>query len=263
MSEYKDMVKILNEYRPGEPEHKPGDVWQTAHGWAAWKKGEDTAEYGIQSKDAAEKYAKGDKVGYDDGDHEDDEEDSAGKLGGGDFERGSDDKGGDGKDPEPDLYLKAKAQGMTPGEYQAVYGPGGENDFTDYDGDGDADSADKGGEQYSNNINVQKSSIEGDDDAQKDAQMALQGQKMNRSLSNLKDAGHEDLAGALGSDLPEDEKMKILKHAMGDDWMGRTGKELGKNETLKINGKMYRKVQEETTTDKHPLRESYERIGGK
>ena len=50
---------------------------------------------------------------------------------------------------------------------------------------------------------------------------------------------------------------------MGDDWMGRTGKELCKNETLKINGKVYRKVQEETTTDKHPLRESYERIGGK
>ena len=225
MSEYKDMVKILNEYRPGEPEHEEGDVWQTSSGWAAWKPGEETPEYGIQSKGAAEKYAKGDKVGFDDGDHEDDEEDSAGKLSGGDFDR--------------------------------------DGDSTDYDGDGDADSADKGGEQYSTNIKVQQSSIEGDDDAQQNAQMALQGQEMNMALSNLKDAGHEELAGALGSDLPEDEKMKILKHAMGDDWMGRTGKELGKNETLKINGKVYRKVQEETTTDKHPLRESYERIGGK
>ena len=178
----------------------------------------------FQKKYDAEEYAKK-QVGGGDTDKGDDEEDSAGKLSGGDFDR--------------------------------------DGDSTDYDGDGDADSADKGGEQNSNNINVQKSSIEGDDDAQRDAQMALQGQEMNRSLSNLKDAGHEDLAGALGSDLPEDEKMKILKHAMGDDWMGRTGKELGKNETLKINGKVYRKVQEETTTDKHPLRESYERIGGK
>jgi len=46
--------------------------------------------------------------------------------------------------------------------------------------------------------------------------------------------------------------------------MSRTGKELGKNETLKINGKMYRKVQEQKeTSKKHPLREMYERIGGK
>jgi hypothetical protein len=44
----------------------------------------------------------------------------------------------------------------------------------------------------------------------------------------------------------------------------RTGKELDKNETLKIDGKMYKKVQEqkETTTGKHPLRETYEKIGG-
>jgi hypothetical protein len=53
------------------------------------------------------------------------------------------------------------------------------------------------------------------------------------------------------------------------DSSARTGKELGKNETLKINGKMYKRVQESTEDlqkehpKKHPLRESYERIGGK
>ena len=49
----------------------------------------------------------------------------------------------------------------------------------------------------------------------------------------------------------------------------RTGKELGKNETLKINGKTYKRVQESTEDlqkehpKKHHLREAYERIGGK
>ena len=230
MSEYKDMVKIITEANLGSDPYGKGKE-PTKGDWFKTKEG---AWYAIDSKgerqgpfndeNDAEEYAKK-QVGGGDTDKGDDEEDSAGKLSGGDFDR--------------------------------------DGDSTDYDGDGDADSADKGGEQYSTNIKVQQSSIEGDDDAQQNAQMALQGQEMNMAHSNLKDAGHEELAGALGSDLPEDEKMKILKHAMGDDWMGRTGKELGKNETLKINGKVYRKVQEETTTDKHPLRESYERIGGK
>jgi hypothetical protein len=44
----------------------------------------------------------------------------------------------------------------------------------------------------------------------------------------------------------------------------RTGKELGKNETLMINGKKYRRVQEQKgTSKKYSLRETYERIGGK
>ena len=66
----------------------------------------------------------------------------------------------------------------------------------------------------------------------------------------------------------EDEEAAINAFKKGIETLtsksARTGKELGKNETLKINGKMYRKVQEQKeTSKKHPLREAYERIGGK
>ena len=60
------------------------------------------------------------------------------------------------------------------------------------------------------------------------------------------------------------EKLAQIKWFGEKQGWGDNG-ELGKNETLKIDGKMYRKVQEqkETTTDKHPLRKTYEKIGGK
>ena len=62
-----------------------------------------------------------------------------------------------------------------------------------------------------------------------------------------------------GDDKPEHPADAAYRKAHG-----RTGKELGKNEKLEINGKMYRRVQEQKeTSKKHFLRETYERIGGK
>jgi hypothetical protein len=87
------VMDYIKEAEPGQGGggHKEGDVWQTDSGWAAWKPGDKSAEYGIKDKGAADKWAKGEEVGYDDGDH--DEKEPAGKLGGGDFER-------DGGEPE-------------------------------------------------------------------------------------------------------------------------------------------------------------------
>jgi len=67
----------------------------------------------------------------------------------------------------------------------------------------------------------------------------------------------------------DDEKLAQVKwfgekQGWGEDGelgrSARTGREL---ETLSINGKKYKEVKEETTTDKHLLREMFERIGGK
>jgi len=112
-------------YRPGQPEHKPGDVWQTDNGWAAWRPGDKTAEYGIEDKENAVKWAKG-KIDPDSTSGSDDEKEPAGKLGGGDFDRGSDDdeyaiSGTDSDDPaggKGDAWMtghdddEAKAQAM-------------------------------------------------------------------------------------------------------------------------------------------------------
>ena len=38
---------------------KPGDVWKTKTGWAGLKSGEDKAQYGMDSKETAQKYVKG------------------------------------------------------------------------------------------------------------------------------------------------------------------------------------------------------------
>jgi hypothetical protein len=169
--------------------HKEGDVWQTDSGWAAWKPGEKSAEYGIKDKGAAEKYAKGEKVGYDDGDN--DEEEPAGKLGGGDFDR-------DGGDTEKD--------------------------------------ADSGGGEV-DDYGVEASSLENDEDAQQNVQMALQGQETNAALRNLRDAGHEKIADVLAdNDMSFDEKLKVYMRAIGES---------------------------KKTSKKHPLRETYEKIGGK
>jgi len=58
------------------------------------------------------------------------------------------------------------------------------------------------------------------------------------------------------------EKLAQIKWFGEKQGWGEDG-ELGKQESITINGKQYKEVKEETTTDKHPLRESYERIGGK
>jgi hypothetical protein len=181
--------------RPGEPEHKEGDVWQTDSGWAAWRKGDDSAEYGIQSKKAADKWAKGEEVGYDDGDH--DEKEPAGKLSGGDFERDGGDDGDDGDDVE---------------------GPG---DF----GSGKVDD-----------YGVEAGSLEDDEDAQQNVQNALQGAEKNLSISKLRDAGHEKMADVLAADdVGYDDKLKVYMRAIGES---------------------------KKTAKKHPLRATYERIGG-
>ena len=196
-------------YKPGEPEHKEGDVWQTSSGWAAWKPGDKAAEYGIQSKKAAEKYAKGEKVGADDGDN--DEEEPAGKLGGGDFDR-------DGGDKKTGFTSKNKPQPAKDLANDPSVDTGPDSRGTSWSGDyyGSDDSA-----EWENDYN----NAEENEDKEKLAQIKWFGEKQG--------------------------------------W-GDNG-ELGKNETLKIDGKMYRKVQEqkETTTDKHPLRKTYEKIGGK
>ena len=73
------VMDYIKEAEPGHGGggHKEGDVWQTSSGWAAWKPGEKSAEYGIKDKGAADKWAKGEEVGYDAGDH--DEKEPAGK----------------------------------------------------------------------------------------------------------------------------------------------------------------------------------------
>ena len=58
------------------------------------------------------------------------------------------------------------------------------------------------------------------------------------------------------------EKLAQIKWFGEKQGWGEDG-ELGKQESITINGKQYKEVKEETTTAKHPLRESYERIGGK
>ena len=183
--------------KPGEP-HKPGDVWQTSSGWAAWRPGDKAAEYGIEDKENAVKWAKG-KIDPDSTSGSDDEKEPAGKLGGGDFERDFDPEK---PDDEPD-------------DEEPSDKPSGEVD--DY--------------------GVEAGSMADDEDAQQDVQMALQGQETNAALRNLRDAGHEKIADVLAADdMSFDEKVKVYMRAMGES---------------------------KKTSKKHPLRETYEKIGGK
>ena len=151
---------------------------------------------------------------------------------------------------------------MTPDEYQAVYGPGGARD-------GDADSADKEDEPKDAPAGAvpsgQTKFSQDDIDAMAATQYGSSHQynpSDDRISWNPSDDEFDEEEPEDDEDSPDNTAANYTSRDISRG-LRRTGKELGKNETLKINGKMYRKVQEETTTDKHPLRESYERIGGK
>jgi hypothetical protein len=77
---------------------------------------------------------------------------------------------------------------------------------------------------------------------------------------DMEDDERDTIKKKVGTMMNQFVKQNPIEEPSGE----QGGKELGKNETLKINGKMYRKVQEQKeTSKKHPLREAYERIGGK
>ncbi len=215
--------------RPGEPDPQkaPGKVWKGQDGnWVSWNKKDPSPagkEYGIKSKKAAEKWAAGEKVGYDDGDHEDDEKEPAGKLGGGDFDRGSDDDSDDMyggpkfKDDEIPSHYKDDSDSETGKDYVSKF------QGTDEPEGGEADD-----------YGVKAGSMADDEEAKQAVQGALQGQASD--IEKLKDLGYEAMVDLIQSDEDFDTKVKSYVHAMGES-----------TETSKI----------------HILRETYERIGGK
>jgi len=213
-------------YRPGQPEHKPGDVWQTDSGWAAWRPGDKTAEYGIEDKENAVKWAKG-KIDPDSTSGSDDEKEPAGKLGGGDFDRGSDDdeyaiSGTDSDDP-----AGGKGDAWMTGDDDSDSETG-----KDYVSKFQGTDEPEGGE--ADDYGVKAGSMADDEEAKQAVQGALQGQASD--IEKLKDLGYEAMVDLIQSDEDFDTKVKSYVHAMGES-----------TETSKI----------------HILRETYERIGGK
>ena len=175
------LKKIRIEAEPGQGggDHKEGDVWQTASGWAAWRPGDDTAEYGIEDKENAVKWAKG-KIDPDStSGSDDDEKEPATKLGGGDFDR-----------------------------------DGGEPEDKPFGGDTGADADSGGGEV--DDYGVEAGSMADDEDAKQAVQGALQGQETNMALRHLRDAGYEAMADLIQSDEDFDTKVKSYVHAMGE-----------------------------------------------
>jgi len=241
MSEYKDIAKILIEGPFADDEKQDagadrvgrddGDTWQAPNGDIGGKYSGEIRYFDDEDQATAwAKSGKGDSKGDDSDSGDKEKEEPAGKLGTGDFDRDggdSDDTAGGNK--KTGFVSKNKPQPAKDlaNDPKADTGPdsrGTEWDASYYGADDSAEWED----QYR--------------DAEEDGD--------EEELAQIKWFGEKQGWGKDG-ELPS-------KSA-------RTGKELGKNETLKIDGKMYRKVQEqkETTTDKHPLRESYERIGGK
>ena len=296
LESYKKMAKSMLiehawERKVGKPLPTLEDVMKEAEMKLQPKGGGKTVRF--KDKDNYEKAKKsGD---YEDPEETDDsgEEEPSGKLGTGDFDRDSgdgDDKGGE----EP----KAKPTGKTdtdidyvdpddiddlpePEDDEPSGEPEDEVDGKEYGGkfseDGDhffdavADTAEEGNPQYKELMDA-----DGDYDKFKEGADNLPDGPAKEHLQNMMshiEAGtysDEFPSGARGVKAAQAELMDKFRQAATYYDYGegkehsRTCKELGKNETLMINGKKYRKVQEQKeTSKKHLLREIYERIGGK
>ncbi len=210
--------------------HKEGDVWQTDSGWAAWRPGDKTAEYGIEDKENAEKWVKG-KIDPDSTSGSDDEKEPAGKLSGGDFERDSE----TGKD------YTSKFQGTDEPEDKPFGGDTGK----------DADSGQpEPAEDLANDPSV-------------DTGPDSRGTEWSGDYYGAEDSAEwEDQYRDAEEDGNEEELAQIKWFGEKQGW-GEDG-ELGKQESITINGKQYKEDKEEKkVTKKHILREMYEKIGGK
>jgi hypothetical protein len=106
---------------------------------------------------------------------------------------------------------------------------------------------------------VKPGSLAGDSNLIKNARSLFPGTSLDwkGSYKKLKDAGHKELVNALKSNIPNYDKIDLLKHAAAEPEGGE------KEESITINGKKYRPIKESVEPKKHLLREMYERIGGK
>jgi len=196
--------------------HKEGDVWQTDSGWAAWKPGEKSAEYGIKDKGAAEKYAKGEKVGYDDGDN--DEEEPAGKLGGGDFDRdGGDSDDTAGGDKKTGFTSKNKPQKAKDLANDPSVDTGPDSRGTEWSGDyyGSDDSA-----EWQDDYEE----AEEDDDKEKLAQIKWFGEK--QGWGDKGELGKNETLEINGKQYKEvkEEKKVTKKHILRENYERFNGK---------------------------------------
>ena len=281
-----------------------GDTWQAPNGDIGGKYSGEIRYFDDEDQATAwAKSGKDDSKGDDSDSGDKEKEEPSGKLGTGDFDRDPDDID-DLPEPEdeepkgkrsdrykdidttwmddPDAVAAQGQQGRWPGQDEPKGGePEDEVDGKEYGGkfseDGDhffdavADTAEEGNPQYKELMDA-----DGDYDKFKEGADNLPDGPAKEHLQNMMshiEAGtysDEFPSGARGVKAAQAELMdKFRQAATYYDYgegkeHGRTGKELGKNETLMINGKKYRKVQEQKeTSKKHLLRETYERIGGK
>jgi hypothetical protein len=156
--------------------------------------------------------------------------------------------------------------GKDSSEYEAAKG-------ADDEAQGEYQQAKASQEQRQKDINSGKAEPENKEEADlaaTDARDSVEKQKQNRAYA-LQQPDPRDPRSPAEQEAGWDKTVADAEERAGEAeakakefGAGRTGKELGKNETLKINGKVYRKVQEQKEhSKKHPLREAYERIGGK
>jgi hypothetical protein len=183
------------------------------------------------------------------------EEEPKGKgLGKGDFERDFDDSEPEDKPFGGDTGADADAGEEPSGEPEGGEEPEGDlGDGEDYSKPPD-DSYDREEE-----FGVKPGSLAGDSNLIKNARSLFPGTSLDwkGSYKKLKDAGHKELVNALKSNIPNYDKIDLLKHAAAEPEGGE------KEESITINGKKYRPIKESVEPKKHLLREMYERIGGK
>ena len=258
--------KHQTEAEPGQGGggHKEGEFWQTSNGWAAWRPGDETAEYGIEDKENAEKWAKG-KIDPDSTSGSDDEKEPASKLGGGDFDR-------DGGEPEDkpfggDTGKDADFQGEPSGEPEdGDEEPSGEK--TRFAGEhmDDVEDSLRSLKQQAKELSAAdrqagKGDIKPPPELERGVAKVIEkiesGTMTDEDLEWAKES-FKELRGQAGGnqyleDMEWDLSAALKKH--DSEWKSY--------ESITIDGKQYRPIKDSVEPKKHLLREMYERIGGK
>ena len=248
LESYKKMAKsMLTEHawdrKFGEPLVTLEDVMKEAESMKLQPKGGGKTVV-FKNKDNYEKAKKS-------GDYEDPEgsgdggekEEPSGKLGGGDFER-------DGGEPEDKPFggdTGKDADSETGKDYTSKF------QGTDEPSDSTSGFTSKNKPQKAKDLANDPSVDTGPDSRGTEWSGDYYGSDDSAEWQDDYEEAEED---------DDKEKLAQIKWFGEKQGWGEDG-ELGKQESITINGKQYKEVKEETTTAKHPLRESYERIGGK